>query len=276
MKTKGESFVELVALVDRLRGPGGCPWDREQSFESLKPLLLEEAYEVLHALDTGDHVELAAELGDLLFQVVFLSHIAQEEGAFQIDDVIRAILTKMVRRHPHVFGEMKLNSSQQVLENWELIKQAERRQSGAAGGDEGSVIGGLASMPALLTASKLGSKASRVGFDWPNIHQVIEKLQEELEELKEALGSAKAPDDGFNLAVEQEIGDLLFVIVNIARFANVDPETALRKTNRKFSSRFQYMEQKLRESGKDIRQATLAEMEELWQEAKTVLAQKAE
>ena len=266
---KGERFLELVALVDRLRGPGGCPWDREQTFDTLKPMMLEEAYEVLDAMDSGDRQEFASELGDLLFQVVFLSRVAEDEGSFQIDDVADRIITKMIRRHPHVFGTVNASTADQVLENWENIKRSERAEKESGNGTFGSppsILEGIAPMPALLTASKLTMKAARVGFDWPNIEEIFAKLHEEVDELKEALLETPATSEGSR--IEQEVGDLLFVAVNIARFLHIDPETALRKTNQKFVSRFRHIEHRLREAGKDFSQSNLEEMERFWQEAK--------
>ena len=266
---KGERFLELVALVDRLRGPGGCPWDREQTFETLKPMMLEEAYEVLDAMDSGDRQEFSSELGDLLFQVVFLSRVAEDEGAFQIDEVAQKIIAKMIRRHPHVFGSVSATTADQVLENWESIKRSERAEKEGGNGTSGSppsILEGIAPMPALLTASKLTTKAARVGFDWPNIEEIFAKLHEEVDELKEALLEAPAASESSR--IEQEVGDLLFVAVNIARFLRIDPETALRKTNQKFVSRFQHIEHRLREAGKDFSQSNLEELERFWQEAK--------
>lgn len=263
---KGTHFLELVTLVDRLRGPDGCPWDREQTFDTLKPMMLEEAYEVLDALDRGDRRELCSELGDLLFQVVFLSRLAEDEGSFQIDDVSREIIVKMIRRHPHVFGPVEASSAADVIMNWEAIKQTEREQKSDGSVAPDSILEGIARMPALLTASKLTAKAARVGFDWSHIDEIFAKLHEEVDELKEVLRAA--PEEPPNSRVEQEVGDLLFVAVNIARFLKIDPETALRKTNQKFVSRFKHIERSLRESGKDFSQSNLEEMEHLWQEAK--------
>ena len=265
---KGEKFKELVGLVDRLRGPEGCPWDRAQTFETLKPMMLEEAYEVLEALDSGDNSDFCAELGDLLFQVVFLSQMAEQEGSFNIDQVIEGILSKMIRRHPHIFGQVKAETPQEVIENWDTIKQAEKAQKKTGDLNEvSSLLADVPPMSALLTATKLTSKAARVGFDWAHVDEIILKLHEEIDELKCALG------DGAGVAsdpqVEAEVGDLLFVAVNIARFLKIDPETALRKTNRKFVRRFQYIEDSLRHAGKDIKESTLEEMERLWQEAKS-------
>jgi MazG family protein len=266
---KGERFLELVELVDRLRGPGGCPWDREQTFDTLKPMMLEEAYEVLDAMDSGDRQEFCSELGDLLFQVVFLSRVAEDEGSFQIDGVAQRIITKMIRRHPHVFGAVNASTADEVVENWENIKRSERAEKQGEDGifsSPPSILEGIAPMPALLTASKLTTRAARVGFDWPNIEEIFAKLHEEVDELKEALLEAPAASE--NSRIEQEVGDLLFVAVNIARFLRIDPETALRKTNQKFVSRFQHIEHRLRESGKDFSQSNLEEMERFWQEAK--------
>jgi MazG family protein len=266
---KGDRFRDLVALVDRLRGPGGCPWDREQTFDTLKPMMLEEAYEVLDAMDSGDRQEFCSELGDLLFQVVFLSRVAEDEGAFQIDDVAQKIITKMIRRHPHVFGDVNAPTADAVVENWESIKRSERAEkqgNTAAVASPPSILEGIAPMPALLTANKLTTKAARVGFDWPNIEEIFAKLHEEVDELKEALLETSAVSDEGR--IEQEVGDLLFVAVNIARFLRIDPETALRKTNQKFVSRFQHIEHRLREAGKDFSQSNLEEMERFWQEAK--------
>ncbi|MBM3804368.1 MAG: nucleoside triphosphate pyrophosphohydrolase [Acidimicrobiia bacterium] len=266
---KGERFLDLVALVDRLRGPGGCPWDREQTLETLKPMMLEEAYEVLDAMDSADRQEFCSELGDLLFQVVFLSRVAEDEGWFQVDDVAKKIVAKMVRRHPHVFGTVNAATAGEVVENWENIKRSERAEKQEGNGSSNpppSILEGIAPMPALLTASKLTSKAARVGFDWPNVEEIFAKLHEEVDELKEALLEAPAASESSR--IEQEVGDLLFVAVNIARFLQIDPETALRKTNRKFISRFQHIEHRLREAGKDFSQSSLEEMERFWQEAK--------
>ena len=266
---KGNSFEELVALVNRLKGPEGCPWDREQTFDTLKPMVLEEAYEVLEAMDLGDRRELCAELGDLLFQVVFVSKLAEEEGSFRIDDVISTIISKMIRRHPHVFGDERASSPEEVIKNWESIKQierADRKKSMLAEKATPSILEGISPMSALLEANKLTAKASRVGFDWSDIEEIFEKLHEEVNELKEALQNEK--QEPVDPRVEQEVGDLLFVAVNIARFLKIDPETALRKTNKKFIQRFQHIEHCLREAGRDFSQSDIQELERLWQQAK--------
>ncbi len=265
MANKGRKFLELVALVDRLRGPDGCPWDREQTFDTLKPLLLEEAYETLEALDSGDRSAFCSELGDLLFQVAFLSQMAETEGAFDIDEVADGVVGKMVRRHPHVFGDAKADSAEGVLHQWEDIKRRERAGGSDGGSGEDSILDRLPRLPALLTALKITAKASRVGFDWSHIDGVFEKLEEEIGELRQALDSPPAARPE---RVEQEVGDLLFAAVNIARFLDIDPETALRKSNRKFVERFQFIEAALRREGKDLGNATLEEMEEHWEQAK--------
>jgi len=263
---KGQRFIELVALVDRLRGPDGCPWDREQTFDTIKPMVLEEAYEVLEALDSGSRTEFCSELGDLLFQVVFLAQLAESEGAFQIDDVVQEIIAKMIRRHPHVFGEAKAKSSEEVLKNWEIIKRSERADGRAEGSSILSILGNIPAMSALLTANKLTGKAARVGFDWSNVDEIFKKLHEEIDELKEALSSRHSVTS--NQEVEQELGDLLFVVVNIARFLRIDPETALRKTNRKFIQRVHYIESRLNQAGKTMSESSILEMDRLWEEAK--------
>ncbi len=268
MAMKGRKFLELVALVDRLRGPDGCPWDREQTFDTLKPLLLEEAYETLEALDSGDRSAFCSELGDLLFQVAFLSQMAETEGAFDIDEVADGVVAKMVRRHPHVFGDAEADSAEGVLHQWEDIKRRERAGGSDGGSGDDSILDHLPRLPALLTALKITGKASRVGFDWSHIDGVVEKLEEEIGELRQALES---PAAARREEVEQEVGDLLFATVNIARFLEIDPETALRKSNRKFVERFQFMEAALRRAGKDFGNTTLDEMEELWQQAKKAL-----
>ncbi len=263
---KGQKFLELVALVDRLRGPGGCPWDREQTFDTIKPMILEEVYEVLEALDSGNRQEFCAELGDLLFQVVFLAQMAETEGSFQIDQVSERIVSKMIRRHPHVFGNTQVTSSEEVLKNWEIIKQDERTENGSVEAVRQSILDGLPAMPALLAAYKLTVKAARVGFDWSSVDEIFMKLHEEIDELKLALWTRQAEKE--DCEVEQEVGDLLLAVVNIARFLKVDPETALRKTNRKFVKRFQYVENRLVEAGMKLNESSLDEMNRLWEEAK--------
>ena len=276
----------------RLRAPGGCPWDREQTFDTIKPYTLEEAYEVLEAIDNRDWPELTGELGDLLLQVLFYSQMASEEGRFSVDDVLDRLSNKLVERHPHVFGDVKAHTPAEVLRNWEALKGEEKKKRLAAGGggnaenadDAQSVLSGVSSkMPALLEAYKLSSRAAHVGFDWPEIEGLLEKLAEETAELREELkavpikgpsrkgiaGSGKpqvAPE--LRERLEDEVGDLFFVLVNIARYLSLDPESALRKTNRKFKRRFRWMEERLRDSGRAPQQASMDELETLWKQAK--------
>jgi tetrapyrrole methylase family protein / MazG family protein len=263
---KGQKFLELVALVDQLRGPKGCPWDREQTFDTIKPMILEEVYEVLDALDSGNRLELCVELGDLLFQVVFLAQIAETEGSFQIDDVSERIVRKMIRRHPHVFGDTQVASSDEVLTNWEIIKRGEKTESRSVEKAGESILDGLPAMSALLTANKLTVKASRVGFDWSSVDKILLKIHEEINELKLAVETQQP--GAVNSEVEQEVGDLLFSVVNVARFLKIDPETALRKANRKFKQRFQYVENRLAQGGRKINESSIDEMDRLWEEAK--------
>jgi len=281
----------------RLRAPGGCPWDREQTFDSIKPYTLEEAYEVLEAIDNRDWDELKGELGDLLLQVLFYAEMAQEDGRFSIDDVLERLSTKLVNRHPHVFGDVKAETSADVLRNWEALKAEEKKKRLEAGGGKAakeeakpeSVLAGVSSaIPALLEAYKLSSRAAHVGFDWPNVEGLFDKLAEETTELKHELeqfpapgprpahrgiaGShtgAVVPGEELKARLEDEIGDMLFVLVNIARYLSLDPESALKKTNRKFKRRFQWLEQEIRRSGRRLEDATLDEMEALWQQSKT-------
>src|SRR6266403_5140686 len=243
--TPGQWFEKLVGVQARLRAPNGCPWDREQTHQSLRTYLLEEAYEVLEALESGNDGKFVEEMGDLLLQIVFHSQIAREEGRFTVAEVIREIHDKMIRRHPHVFGETRAKDSAEVLRNWEHIKAEERRASGNKGdakaGDdppkEASLLDGVSrALPATLEGFQLTRKASRIGFDWENAGGIFEKMGEETRELRNALNS------GEPRKVEEELGDLLFAAVNLARFLKVDPEIALKKANAKFSRRFRTME----------------------------------
>jgi ATP diphosphatase len=296
MPTTGERFERAVQIMARLRAPGGCPWDREQTFDTIKPYTLEETYEVLEAIDNRDWHELTGELGDLLLQVLFYSEMAQEEGHFSIDDVLDRLANKLVDRHPHVFGEVKADTPAEVLRNWEALKAEEKKKRLEAGGgkkaeqatgqeDAQSVLAGVSSrMPALLEAHKLSSRAAHVGFDWPEMGGLFDKLEEETQELQAELkdlplksgsvgrgvaGSGK-PQVAVELRerLEDEVGDLFFVLVNIARYLSLDPESALKKTNRKFKRRFQWMEERLRATGRGPGQASMDELEELWQQAK--------
>jgi MazG family protein len=247
----------------RLRGPDGCPWDREQSFDSIKPYTLEETYEVLDAIDRRAWPELADELGDFMLQAVFHAQMGAERGLFTIEDALDAINRKLVRRHPHVFGEESARNADDVKRIWSEVKAAEkeaRREPEA--GASGLLDGVPRAMPALVEAQQIASRAAGAGFDWENAAQVMEKLDEELGELEAARRS------GPREAVEDELGDLLFVVVNLARFLKVDPEQALRRTNAKFRARFGHIERALAERGKTLQDSTIGEMEELWQQAK--------
>jgi ATP diphosphatase len=303
--TTGEKFEKAVGIMARLRAPGGCPWDREQTFDTIKKYTLEETYEVLEAIDNRDWPELTGELGDLLLQVLFYSEMAQEQGLFSIDDVLDTLSNKLIGRHPHVFGDVKAEDAHQVLRNWEALKKEEKRrarQATSTGAEQTSSpsqvaagnraeaeaavdqqethLGGVSSkMPALMEAGKISSKAAHVGFDWPEIDGLFDKLAEETTELKEHVnqlppgalqpeGRSKIPLD-LRAKLEDEVGDLFFVLVNIARYLAVDPESALRRTNRKFRRRFGWLEEQLRAQGKTLEEATLDEMESLWQQAKT-------
>lgn len=240
----------------RLRSPGGCPWDRKQDFDTIKPYLLEETYEALDAIDARDWPGLKEELGDLLLEVVFFAQMAAEAGLFRIEDSLDSINEKLVRRHPHVFGEGTAETPEDVKQIWGEIKAGEKPAAGLLD----SVPRAL---PALVEAAQISSRAAGAGFDWDSADQVLEKLDEEVEELEDARRTG-APHEHLEL----EIGDILFTVVNVARFLRIDPEQALRRTNRKFRERFSHVEAKLREAGKSPREATLAEMEALWQEAK--------
>jgi MazG family protein len=257
----GELFARFVELIARLRAPGGCPWDREQTHETVKPMTIEEAYEVAHAIDERDDAELAGELGDLLLQVVFHANIAAERGAFRVREVIERVSDKMIRRHPHVFADEAAATPGEVLRNWEAIKAAERE---AKGKDDESMLDSVhKGLPAVMEAFQLTTKASRVGFDWPHADAALVKLDEEVLELREAVR-----DGTDHQAIAEEVGDLLFVAVNVARLTGVDPESALKAANRKFRRRFLHIEERLREDGRQPASSTLAEMDRLWDEAK--------
>jgi MazG family protein len=298
MSTTGERFERAVAIMERLRAPGGCPWDREQTFDSIKPYTLEETYEVLEAIDNRDWDELPGELGDLLLQVLFYSEMAKEQGSFSIDDVLDRLSGKLVDRHPHVFGDTKADTSAEVKRNREALKVEERKkrqkETSPAGSKSAektpapapSILAGISSsMPSLLEAHKLSSRAAQVGFDWPDVEGLFEKLAEETAELRQHLREFPAPgprpesrgvagsgrqtiSEDLRLRLEGEVGDLFFVLVNIARYLSLDPESALRKTNRKFRRRFQWMEQRLYENGATPENVSMEELESLWKQAK--------
>jgi len=253
-------FRDLVDVVARLRGPGGCPWDREQTHESLRPCLLEECYETLDAIDRGDPQAIREELGDLLLQIVFQAQVAAEAGAFTVEDVIAGIIDKMVRRHPHVFGDATVSGSAEVVRNWSRIKAEERAGRGAA---DPSVLSGLPpALPALHAAARMGEKAARVGFDWASSAAALDKVREELAELEEALASADPS------RVEHELGDVLFALASVGRLAHQSAEMALRRALTRFDRRFRAMEDKVRRIGRDLHDLTPAELDALWNEAK--------
>jgi MazG family protein len=294
MPTTGERFERAVSIMTRLRGPGGCPWDREQTFDTIKPYTLEEAYEVIEAIDARDWDELTGELGDLLLQVLFYSEMAEEEQRFSIDDVLDRLSNKLVDRHPHVFGKVKADTPGEVLRNWQALKTEEKKKRQQESGEEPkkedhpeSVLAGVSTaMPSMLEAHKISSRAAHVGFDWPNIEELFAKLTEETNELRKNLEDYPAPGpqpesaagvagargakipEELRARLEDEVGDLFFVLVNIARYLSLDPESALRKTNRKFRRRFQYLEERLRGQNRKPVEASLEEMESLWQESK--------
>ena len=245
----------------KLRAPGGCPWDRDQTFDTIKPYTVEETYEVLEAIDNRDWPGLCEELGDFLLQAVFYAQMASEAGHFTIADSLSAICEKLIRRHPHVFADANAKTADDVKVRWDQIKAEEKRDRGEK--PKGMLEGIPRAMPALVEAQQISSKAAGAGFDWENISQVADKVREELLELEQARATAGAEE------VEGEIGDLLFTIVNLARFLKVDPEQALRKTNAKFRRRFSHVEQGLASQGKTFAGSTLQEMEDLWQQAKT-------
>jgi MazG family protein len=267
------TFADLVELMDRLRDPGGCPWDREQTYATLAPMLLEEAYEAFDAMEEarlGRFDNLREELGDLLFQITFFARVAKEKGEFTIDDVITQVHEKMVRRHPHVFGDTTAGDSAEVLRNWEAIKAEEKRAAGKGAQANASILDGVSTKaPALMEAHQISTKVARVGFDWKNVEEIFDKMKEELDELREAITKhTETNDEADHAHVREEIGDLLFVITNIARRLNVEPEAALKLSNRKFRQRFRFIEDRLSEQQRKFDDVTIDDLEELWQEAK--------
>ncbi len=262
----GEWFERLVAIQKRLRDPGGCPWDREQTHHTLRTYLIEEAYEVLDALESGDDEKFADELGDLLLQVTFHSQIASEAGRFSVSDVIRAVHEKMIRRHPHVFGEKRARDSAEVLKNWQKIKAQERQAkdpvSPAHRQPESALDGVPRTIPATLEGFQLTKKAARTGFDWDDAAGIFEKMREETDEVRQAVNSGDQP------RIEEELGDLLFAAVNLARFLHVDPEIALKHANAKFVRRFHQMERLATENGRAFEDVPRPEKEALWVSAK--------
>ncbi len=261
------TFQDLVEMMARLRAPDGCPWDREQTYATLGPMLIEEAYEVIEAAELGDWEGLRDELGDLLFQIVFYGQIGAEQDHFDIHQSITRVHEKMTRRHPHVFGEQKVESTAEVLSNWEAIKAAERRVAGEQKIKKQSLLDGASTkLPSLIEAFQLTTKAARVGFDWKQKEDVLIKLEEEIRELREEISRKERDQE----AVTGEIGDLLFVIANLARWYGVEPESALKGTNRKFRRRFSHIERRLEEQNKSWSEVSLQEMDEYWDEAKRI------
>jgi MazG family protein len=267
-KRIGKAFESLVALQARLRAPNGCPWDREQTHDSLRTYLVEETYEVLDALDSSDPRKFADELGDLLLQIVFHAELAAEAGKFDIADVIEQIYTKMVRRHPHVFGKVRAETSADVLKNWEQLKAEERAKSkvSEAKAPNASILDAVPrSLPGLLEAHQLTRRAANVGFDWQDVNGIFDKLAEETAELKQLLASRERRTE----EIEEEVGDLLFVGVNLARFLGFDAEIALKKANRKFAQRFREMERIAAARGQRLNGLSAAELDALWNEVKS-------
>ena len=261
-----DEFRRLVDVMRRLRGPDGCPWDREQTIESLRGFVLEETYEVLDAIDRADHDALRGEIGDFIFEGVFLARIEEDAGHFAVADSLRSINEKLIRRHPHVFGDAtagdrpKVDTAGKVVEQWEQIKSGEQKSAGA----RVSLLGGMPkAMPALLRAHEIGTRVAAVGFDWPTPDDVVDKIDEEVAELRETVRGS----EGVGRA-EEEMGDLLFSIANLSRKLGIEPESALRKANDKFSARFQALERTFAEQGRSVHEATLGEMEEVWGEVK--------
>ncbi|MGC6471805.1 MAG: nucleoside triphosphate pyrophosphohydrolase [Parvibaculales bacterium] len=267
MNKKGQNIEALLNIMAALRTPEtGCPWDLEQDFKSIAPYTLEEAYEVTDAIEREDMDDLKDELGDLLLQVVFHARMAEEQGLFSFEDVVDAISTKMIRRHPHVFSDADANTATEVKQSWEAIKQAEKAEKGKL---STSLLGDVpTTLPGLTRAVKLQKRAAKIGFDWQQAEPIFDKLTEELEELKVAI----AAEDQDN--VEEEYGDMLFVMANLARHLNLDPETAIRRGNRKFVSRFSWMEEEAKVNSLDLNAMTLEELESLWQAAKHALKTK--
>jgi tetrapyrrole methylase family protein/MazG family protein len=269
-ESAGEWFEKLVSLQAQLRAPSGCPWDREQTHESLRKYLVEETYEVLDAMEAGDAREFASELGDLLLQVVFHSVLAEEAGRFTIADVIESIHSKMVRRHPHVFGDVKAATSAEVLKNWEQLKAEERAAEGKSAREkDGSILAGVSrSLPAALEAYELTRRAAKIGFDWDTVDGIFDKIEEEKREILSAIRARKTNG---RARIEEEAGDLLFAAVNVARFLDVNPEIALKKANRKFKDRISWMEGAARSEGRRLADLPRGRMEELWDESKKAL-----
>jgi MazG family protein len=269
-----KNFDDLVKLMAHLRSAEGCPWDREQTYSTLAPMLLEEAYEAFEAVEEaleGRPNELRDELGDLLFQIVFYAQVAKERGEFSIDEVIETVYAKMVRRHPHVFGDAQAANATDVLRSWEAIKAEEKRVAGQGAPRSASILDGVSSKaPALMEAHQLSTKAARVGFDWQKTDDIFEKILEEVDELQSAIvRHAESKAEADHTLIREEVGDLLFAVTNIARHLQVEPEAALKLTNRKFRRRFGYIEESLGMRNRSFDATTIDELESLWQEAKS-------
>ncbi len=263
----GEKLPKLVELTALLRGPNGCPWDREQDIDSLKGLLLEEAYEVVDAAGARDFDGLEDELGDLLFMVVFYAQLAEEDGRFKIDDVLKRVHAKLIRRHPHVFGDVQARTPEEALQSWLSVKEAERESSLKRAKESGSLLDGIpANLPAALEAYEIGVRAGEVGFDWKRIEDLFDKVEEELGELRREL---KGQPEGKHRRLQEEVGDLLFTAANLARHVRSDPETCLRSANRKFKQRFRALEEEVAKRGKNVRECSLTELEAIWSEVKS-------
>lgn len=269
------TFNDLVALMNKLRSPEGCPWDREQTYATLAPMLLEEAYEAFEAVETareGQPHALRDELGDLLFQIVFYAQVASERGDFSIEDVTDTVHAKMVRRHPHVFADARADNTAEVLRSWEAIKAEEKKAAQADGENKTlSLLDGVSmKVPALMEAHQLTTKAARVGFDWEKLEDIFDKLAEEISEVRAAIKAhASSQEESDHTHVREEIGDLLFAVTNIARHLKVEPEAALKLTNRKFRRRFRFIEESLQAPGQSFDSKSLEQLESLWQAAKT-------
>ena len=265
--SRTDYFHKLAQLMDVLRSPEGCPWDVEQTRETLKPMLIEEAYEVLEALDGDDPDQLLEELGDLLFQVVFHSRIAKERQEFDVYDVCQAVFQKMVRRHPHVFGEEQFEDSQDLLRNWEDLKSAEKTAAGRKNQKDSLLDGIPPELPTIYRTHQMTAKAARVGFDWESVDGIQDKWDEEFQELR----AARATGDP--AAIQEEVGDLLFTALNVARYLEIDPETALRRANRKFEDRFRAMERHFKAQGRPLKEVSVPDMEEEWSRIKRETAE---
>jgi len=274
------NFEDLIELMRKLRAPDGCPWDREQTYATLAPMLLEEAYEAFEAVEEareGRPNELRDELGDLLFQIVFYAQVANERGDFSIEDVTGSIHSKMVRRHPHVFGDISADDTATVLRNWEVMKAEERRAAGKSEREESLLNGVSSKAPALMEAHQLSTKAARVGFDWQSVEDIFAKLEEEIGELRSAIRThATSNSEADHANVREEIGDALFTLTNIARYLRVEPEASLKFTNRKFRKRFGHIEKILRTNDQDFDSLSLEQLDSLWLEAKIALSPNAE